>query len=370
MEVKNVRLSEVPIGYLMDLKYVGTAGYRDGTDINLYQDNELFLLEAKNIVLAKYPKDAPIEDSIIVHPRYANKKDFELIEVKGYRNGRTIDILVGPRHTDKNAYKIINVKGVGAEADGKPMMIDTERWYVGSNMIGRWKPLSEAKKQSLGRRWGLLSQEAGKEEYEYNLFEDFNIPQIPHLKLNYAPPGILPFENVAQLVRGLQTNIRCDNEFFDNAKLQQKINAKAFSDIDAKIFFVQKELFKEGKTITGVGRIANNRYIDGRLTDMENYVIKKIENENDLITLSGSLCHDLMGSAMIAMRKHKPGRIKYLKQLEEQTGILVTAYSNASPKIFMDYLLPRNEQNNLAMAVERTMRAQIFKERFIEFLKK
>jgi len=365
MDIKDVKRTAIPSGYLMDLDYLGSIEIaEEKKDIQIYRDNHIFFLEAEKIVIATYPKGAKLEDSIIVHPRYANEKYFELIEVKGFRNGRTIDIL-SPGYHNGESCKILNIKGVGASADGEHMVIDNERWYVGDR--SKWKPLAEAQKESLGRRWGLLSKEAGEEEYNYNVFAEKGIEQIPHLKLNYAPEGILPFKNVAQLVRGLNTNIRCDSGSFEDQRLQKYVNIKSFSTIDAKIFFAQKELFKENQVLTGLGKVANNRYIDGRLTDMENYIIKETLEEDKRIHLAYSFCLDLMGSAFIAMRKYAPGRKKYLEQLAEKTGIPVDKYTNFAPKIFMEYLLP--SEFGLSEAVERAMLVQVFKEDFAKFLK-
>jgi len=359
---KNIRV-EIPTEYYNKLQFIKEiTDDKQKREIQIWKDednNSFMLLETEPIILATYPKGEKLEKRIIVHPRYAsNTTEFEFIEVRGFRNGRTIDILMPGTHNGE-AYNLLNFKGVGAWADGNHMFIDTDRWYCENRL--KWKPLSEVK-GSLGRKWGLLSQEEGTKELEYNIFKDSNILQTTHIRLNYMPNGVLPFSEVAQLVRILNTNIRCDSEYFHTNALQRNINYEIFAFADAKLFSMQKELFSENKAIKSIGSISNNRYIDGKLTDRENYSII-IGDEKSLINHAYDFSFGLISSAIVAMSKNKADRRKYLNLLQEKTKIPLVHYIFENPEIF------RENPDKLNFSIQRSALAQVFKEDFTAYLK-
>ncbi|HYD03826.1 MAG TPA: hypothetical protein VEC16_06030 [Alphaproteobacteria bacterium] len=321
----------IPHKYLSKLnRFYKNDGY---SKTELYMgDNYSFIIEPENITLAKYPKDAPLVDSIIVHPRYANKTDFEFIEVKGMRHGRSIDILTKtPTYFEGKEYILLNFKGVGAGIGNKEMVM-SEKWYHGLRLgTGKWVDPGEVPEISLGRRWGILGDYAGEKEFIRNIFKDNGISQVPHVKLNNISDGILPFKGISQLVRGLSTNIRCDIA----SKFSVSVDEKVFSAIDSEIFKVQKKLVKESKGIkVEFGTFADNRYIDGSYTDMENYVIKKYANPIDALDEVGPFCAGIIGSAFIAMQGSELQRKKYLRNLSDNIGFSFNEYAKLDTRVF------------------------------------
>lgn len=366
--VKKSTRNEMPFSYMKYLQCMDE--WKDpftNIDVQLYRDNgELILLESKKIQIATYPKGARLEDSIIVHPRYANKKDFDIIEVRGYRSGRTIDIILPmPYYRDGENYDIINIKGVGASTHKERMIIDPERWF--SHKENKWTPFNESH-ASLGRRWGMLDTYAGTLEYSNNIFEKFGIAQVPHLALNHAPKGVLPFDGVTQLVRGLKTNVRCDNDFADGWLQEQYVSADTFSNIDAKIFKVQKELFKEHKTIAQpIGRVMANRYLDGTFTDMENYTIKHYADEKELIFEGAVFCMDVLGSMSVANWDNRHEYGMYLGKLQTVTGIKLRKHANVPAEIFMNPYMSKEKFKKFIP--ERKKMFAEFKKDYGEYLK-
>jgi len=360
-------LDATPHGLLQDLQHMG--GWKDEftqTEVQLFRDNELILLEAEKILIATHPKGADLAESIIVHPRYANKKNFDIVEIKGYRNGRNIDILLPmPVYLDGEFYNIINIKGVGASTHDANMVIDPERWYDWNNK--QWMSFNESK-ASLGRRWGMLDTYAGTAEYSNNVFLNLGIEQVPHLRINHAPPGILPFEGVTQLVRGLKTNVRCDNDFANGWLQKQYISGEMFSHIDAKVFAAQKELFKEHKAITQpIGRVIANRYLDGKYTDMENYFIKQYGEEKELIRAGATFCMDAIGSVAGANNDNRRGYVDYLRGLQSQTGIPLLKYKDVPVEIFIEQYLSKEKQSEFFSIAQETFTE--FKKDYAEYLK-
>jgi hypothetical protein len=259
---------------------------------------------------------------------------------------------------------MINIKGVGAWANGEYMILDKNNWYLGSE---GWKPFHEVMNKSLGRRWGILDKYAAEKEFNNNLFEDSGIAQVPHLKLNHVPEEILPFSGITQLVRGLNTNIRCDQMIPDTKLQEQYISPKTFSYNDIKMFEKQKNLYMENKGIAKVGRISDNRYIDGKITDMENYYVTQKDNKEELLQTITMFCEDLIGSAFIAMSEYEDGRKEYLETLENKTGVQLSNLITFNPIIFMDHMMNR-ELFDKEYRTERLMFRQQFSKYFEKYI--
>ncbi|MGV8086753.1 MAG: hypothetical protein ACP5N1_03925 [Candidatus Woesearchaeota archaeon] len=360
--------SLIPTGLLMDLSYLYkfTDTFYSNRDIDLVIYDHLMMLESEKILLAKYPKNSKLDEGIIVDPRYANEKDFDFFEVKGFRRGRTIDILT-PTSTFINGedYPMINIKGVGAFADKKFMVLDSELWYLHNK--NEWKPFHEVMNISLGRRWGILDSYSGEKEFTNNLFFDNGIAQSPHIKFNKISENILPFEGITQLVRGLKTNIRC-NELNSKYFQENYINPEKFSVIDAKVFAFQKELYTSNRELKMFGTAADNRYIDGNFTDMENISISPQFDEKEKLQNAYKLIKEIMGSVFQVMGEYEDGRKIYLQQLEEKTGIMMSKYLSLDPKLFMRKYIPKEVYENKYALALSDFRTNIIKD-LIEYFK-
>jgi len=338
--------SAIPSGLLMDLSCLCTINEipYNNREVHIWMYDYPIMLESENILLAKYPKNSKLGEGIIVDPRYANEKDFDFVEVKGYRRGRTIDIIT-PRSTFLNGeyYTMINIKGTGAFADNKFMVLNSESWYLYDT--NEWKAFHKVMDRSLGRRWGILDSYAGEKEYANNVFSDNGIAQAPHLSFNKAPDGILPFEGITQLVRGLKTNMRCNE--FDSPKLQEEyIRPHDFSVVDRNVFAFQKELYNSNRELKMIGTASDNRYIDGTFTDMENISILPQSDNLERLFYSYQFIWEVMGSAFMAMNQYEEGRKIYLQELEEQTGIPLSKYLSLNPELFMRRYIPKEEYNS------------------------
>jgi len=238
-------------------------------------------------------------------------------------------------------YNLINVKGVGAwAAKNEPMMINPESWYI--RREDKWVPFHEVMDKSLGRRWGMLDAYAGQLEYKNNIFSDNGISQTPHMAFNTLPGGVLPFDGVTQLVRGIHTNIRCHE--WDSREFQEKyIEPLDFSIIDAKVFEFQKRLFRDQKAVKFIGNMPSNRYIDGNFTDMENYSITSISDEKERLYYAMIFLGEVLGSAFVAMSQYETGRSIYLKNLEKTTGVPLKRYDAIDPAIFLRFCMDKEE---------------------------
>lgn len=340
---KNIS-SYVPTGLLMDLSCIYTFedDFYNNNEIRIWVYNYPIISESRNILLAKYPKNSKLGEGIIVDPRYANEKDFDFFEVKGFRHGRTIDILAPNSALLNGDYSMLNIKGVGAFADKKFMIFNPESWYMHNE--NEWKPFHEVMDKSLGRRWGMLDSYSGEKEFNNNVFSDYGIAQSPHLKFNKAPEGLLPFEGITQLVRGLKTNMRC-NLVFDSKDFQERyIEPENFSAVDAKIFAFQKELYLNNKGLEMFGTIPDNRYIDGNFTDTENISILPQSDEAKRLSSAYRFIKEVMSSAFMAMSKYDDGRKQYLCELEEKTGIPLTKYLSLDPELLFMRRYMDNEE--------------------------
>src|SRR3989344_7658785 len=78
------------------------------------------VLEREPIEVAQVPvRGECLEESVILHPRYIpSEVPHKRIQVRGYRRGRTIDILLDePLVINEEPYGVLNFKGVGAFAE-------------------------------------------------------------------------------------------------------------------------------------------------------------------------------------------------------------------------------------------------------------
>lgn len=97
-----------------------------------YHHGHPVLREAEPIEVARIPiTDDTLEGSILLHPRYIPAAmAYELLTLRAYRRGRSIDIFLDqPLEIKGEAYGILNFKGAGADAD-RPLLICPDHWYV------------------------------------------------------------------------------------------------------------------------------------------------------------------------------------------------------------------------------------------------
>src|SRR3989338_5819969 len=241
------------------------------------------LREAEPIELARVPVNGDrLQDSIILHPRYIPLGvDHELFSARVYRRGRTVDLfLEEPVEIAGEEYGILNFKGVGADADDE-LLIDTDKWY--DPRCGDWTPRVE--RDRFGRVWGALTLEWGQDEFTAEIFHTYGIKHIPHVALNSIPQKVTDKirrlshgserHDLAQLVRACKTNVRL-NDFLkaNEGRKYQVYNTewvKRIAQIDAAIINAQINLGRRGKRLHFQGSLADNRFIDGSFTDVENY---------------------------------------------------------------------------------------------------
>jgi len=292
------------------------------------------LLENEPIRIAKIPAKAELKDSIIVHPRYVPKgTSHEIIEVEGFRRGRTVDILLEkPLKVDDKKYWILNFKGVGARADCD-MVIHFSLFF--DDYRGVWGRREHC--DEYGRIWGGLKMNDAQFELEmHGIMQKQGIVFVPHIQANKVPADVMQkisevekckmVEQMSQLVRACNTNIRMEDM---NSSLSQfnspsepvdkwqqaNLTAEHIARLDAAIINTQLDFAKKNKMLVMVGSAVENRHIDGAFTDAENYEIKEFER-----SMSQSLVRRTLmmveGGFFI-----KINYTAYRKKLEKLTGL-------------------------------------------------
>lgn len=272
--------------------------------------------EKEPIMLVKIPVNGErLDQSVLLHPRYApSKRKYEKIAVRGFRRGRTLDILLDePIVVDGKEYGVLNFKGVGADADEQMVIRPDGLWY----MSGNWKP----EKDNFSRCWGALLKADGIDEFYDRLLPDLGISFVPHIAVNHVPrdvckliaekTGVEKYKFFSQLVRASSTNIRIDMPKVW-CQLERDINPSLLADKDAKVLKVQGSLKKNKKTLCIYGRIAENRFIDGIFVDAENYVISYPDPLDNF-------AFDMLYESLRLFTNAQ--KYDYLKCLEEKTGI-------------------------------------------------
>ena len=164
-------------------------GVNELYDINpellLHHGHPVFI-EPGRIELAFIPVNGPaLHQGILLHPRYIPPGySHQLISVRGFRRGRSIDILLEEpiEYLDQH-YGILNVKGVGAWVRGirgeidRPQVIRPLFWYS----LHSWDRISECQKEAR-RIWGGVLNEAARDEFEKDVFFSYRFPSVPHLR--------------------------------------------------------------------------------------------------------------------------------------------------------------------------------------------
>lgn len=338
-----------PVAKFMDISCLGTIeDPQFSRYIDIYNNSgDIWLLNSEPILLAKYPKNTPIHKSVLFHPRYVSdsaKDKVDFIKVKGLNQGRTLDVVLSlDVQFGNDLFDFINIKGVGAFGNDV-LQADQNSWY--DQKTKNFIPFENIMDKSFGRRWGLVDTYEAKREFENNLFSDLGLPQIVHGLLNETPDDVFPFPGTSQLVRGLKTNVRCDNPFIVFSYFLQEgfINQAHFAMIDSRFLEVQKNLAKENKLLISVmGRISNNRYIDGFFTDMENYKVELFDSKDKLLAKATSSVMGLIACSYLVMSEHKDKLYNYFEQLESKSGLNLKEFIDFHPQIFMNKLITEKE---------------------------
>ena len=254
------------------------------------------LREAKPIKLARVPVNGErLQDSVILHPRYVPRGvEHELFSARVYRRGRTVDLFLDePIEIAGEEYGILNFKGVGANARAhqSQMVINSDKWY-GDCSSSRVKWIPRALGDRHGRVWGALVRERGEDEFAAEIFHTHGIRHAPHVALNPIPREVTEKirqvhhgseeHDLTQLVRACRTNVRVDEFAVENNRRHyQECTPQWIEDIaeiDATILTAQIELARTDKTLAFIGRLAENRFIDGVLTDEENYSCRDFDD--------------------------------------------------------------------------------------------
>ena len=249
------------------------------------------VVEAERITVARVPAQGPLHMCVLVHPRYVEgpeKVDHTIIYARGRRYGRSIDVLLEePFEFEGKQYEILNFKGIGADAD-REMVIRPSLWfYLGlGDFHEQWVETNSNWGDPFGRLWGALRSREAETECEDLLLPSFGIPQIPHITANLFSDSLNrniwikegkvgPTQpEFGQLVRACDTNMRIDEAKESNLELETAPDSiRRIAAIDAAVMFAQARLGVEGKTLSLVGEVDENRFVDGRFTDAENYQV-------------------------------------------------------------------------------------------------
>lgn len=243
------------------------------------------------IELAIVPvKGEALHQSVVLHPRYVpDTVPHRKVQVHAHVRGRTIDLFLDePLVIDGEAFGVLTFKGIGADAD-EELIINPHAWY---SIREYWKNRHDRGRYSQveKRRWGMMTEKEAKDEHLDTTLSDLNIPQIPHVGHNRVPDKIgecirkqyntRKCPNLGQLVRACKTNIRYNTTAAGlDSEVMEYIDPEALARIDAHFFAVQQQLAREGKMLYANGAVRDNRYIDGRFCDVENYAVRPYQNE-------------------------------------------------------------------------------------------
>lgn len=306
------------------------------------------LVETAPIRLAQIPvKGDKLHESVFVHPRYVPLGlPHRIISVRGFRRGRSIDILLDePMEHECQAYGVLNVKGVGADADAD-LVIHTDLFWMlhTPNSLfperGYWHdsidfdPLQK-------QRWGVVRETDAQEEFTSDLFTSRGIPQVPYVGLNVLPATLVAnlrfrgMPGLAQLTRLCQTNLRMDAYYLyaDNegrlldgrkelfwAEFAEFIDPIAIARADVRFIHAQLSLSVQHSRFDAEGSFAQNRFISGAFTDLDNFFIRHASGRRPERDILGT---GILSRLLSDSFEFLPpiSRVIYLEALEEETSI-------------------------------------------------
>ena len=371
MVSQSLKIDMVIINVMVSIQ----SSYKDRQVVAKVIGGNLLFLEKKPIQVAKIPITGnALHESIIVHPRYAGDLKHKIIDVEGYRYGRTIDILLKePMVIDGKAHYLLNFKNCGARTD-REMVIHPTRYYLGKSL----GELSHTWGYSFdGRTWGTMEKHDAIEEfYNDEVLRALKMPSSPHVTLLHYPKelvaNIVSVENashetnihgkkaseleLSQMVRAFSTNVRACHDAFRLSRAESleiisphTISPDKLADMDAKIISAQFAMFEAGKEPIFSPNVAENRFIDGTFTDAENYdlSVKKADEAKSISQNLGLIDQVLMSSAFLLQN----GKLQeYVKRLGQRLGM---DFQNLAANTYYDIYVP------IAQAFEKKLNKKI-----------
>ena len=310
--------------------------FSNGKSMRVMHFGQAALVEIEPIQIAKIPvKGEDYQNCAFVHPRYAPKTlPHEIIEVRGFRRGRTLDILLDePIEFHGKKYGILNVKGAGADKVNKQ--------YNFRDMV--LDPTEDAQAK---RKWGMVKIGAGQEEFYCRILARAGIPHIYYTSMISVPLEVEEKvvqihggerQGAVQLQRLCQTNVRMDLlELYihdienDVAQVEEErkimwmewsdhIETRKIAIADAAFISAQIKLALRDQGIDSNGGFIDNRFIDGCFTDSENYYKTRLMFGSSAIFLSNLIEHSYRFLAPEL-------RELYMAVLKENTGIDFTEF--------------------------------------------
>ena len=276
------------------------------------------LVESEPIRLAQISvTDDTLLGSVFVHPRYAEGSQFELFEFRGYRRGRSVDVLLEkPITHEVQTYGIANFKGVGRCYYRDEFLIHPHHYA----------------RDEFSRIWGAVKATDGEAEFTSDLFRKNSIPHTPYAAINKIPESVrknisaLGFGDVpelCQIVRLQRTNIRITDDII----IRDFADPISIAQIDSAIINAQLAYAQRGEMIYLDGLLDSNRFVDGMLTDLENYSVKELDSEcaaqflEALLTTSQRILDPESYSRYFKLLRERTG-------FEEKRGIFTGSYSD------------------------------------------
>jgi len=228
------------------------------------------LVHPEPLRLARFPQNAPLEKSVILHPREAGrfiKGACEIVELEGRVRGRTIYV----RSPDSD--DVLNFKGTGADFPGRgELIIDGNYAPAGGQPMDRWEFESRYRRNHV-RIWGAVEyDEANGEFEEARKLMSLGLPVTPYIENN----PVTPF-NLNQLVRKMGTTIRISEIEYIRDDVQFRLSetlVKSLARFDVQWILFCLGRVSEGGTVLFDGVVEQNRYVDGLITDAENFKLK------------------------------------------------------------------------------------------------
>ncbi len=326
-----------------------------------YRHDFPVILELKPLTLARVPITGDtLQESVLLHPRYVPASvEHEIISVRGYRRGRTVDVLLDePLEINGTVYGVLNFKGFGADCVSDSSLFGmrlVRESVIHPNAWWDWYGFEEGS-DSYGRIWGAVSSVEAQKEYGDVSLNSLALPFSPYLAVHDIPKpvcdSIQEVERTArkdfclgQIIRAERTNIRESDfsssyNFWSRNELGidiQLIAPKRLAEIDGEVIKTFLALAEQGKMLAVNGSVAQNRFMDGMFTDKENYTITHLEIHSAL----KYLCEVVLLSSVSRFLNSENVPL-YFSKLGEKTGINFNSFrdNGDSLKSFLDVLIP------------------------------
>lgn len=206
---------------------------------------------------------------ILVHERYVpDGFKHKKVSLRGRVRGRTLYCLLDePISYQGQNYSILNFKGAGADYEGEELLIRSNHTHSGGQMFPR-----ESQTHS---PWGGITLRSAQREAKFRLFFEHGIVFSPAISVDLIPDaiqrtiGAREQDELCQLKRGTSTSIRVN----EANRFGEKLDLELFARIIAQQIRLEVKLIQKNKLLMFNGRMTDNWYLDGMLTDAENYTL-------------------------------------------------------------------------------------------------